>query len=41
VTAFGENYQLAQKRAYEILANVKFDGAQYRSDIAWRAINRK
>jgi len=41
VTAFGENYQLAQKRAYEILANVKFDGAQYRTDIAWRAINRK
>nr|WP_314898683.1 phosphoribosylamine--glycine ligase [uncultured Deefgea sp.] len=41
VTAFGENYQLAQKRAYEILAGVKFDGAQYRTDIAWRAINRK
>jgi phosphoribosylamine--glycine ligase len=41
VTAFGENYQLAQKRAYEILADIKFDGAQYRSDIAWRAINRK
>ncbi|QZA77133.1 phosphoribosylamine--glycine ligase [Deefgea tanakiae] len=41
VTAFGENYQLAQKRAYEILADVKFDGAQYRTDIAWRAINRK
>jgi phosphoribosylamine--glycine ligase len=41
VTAFGENYKMAQKRAYEILEGIQFDGAQYRSDIAWRAINRK
>ena len=41
VTAFGENYKMAQKRAYEILADIHFDGAQYRNDIAWRAINRK
>ncbi len=41
VTAFGENYKMAQKRAYEILADIHFDGAQYRTDIAWRAINRK
>ncbi|WP_410499397.1 phosphoribosylamine--glycine ligase [Chitinibacter sp. S2-10] len=40
VTAFGENYKMAQKRAYEILADIHFDGAQFRSDIAWRAIHR-
>ncbi|WP_373976529.1 phosphoribosylamine--glycine ligase [Chitinibacter sp. SCUT-21] len=41
VTAFGENYKMAQKRAYEILEGIHFDGAQFRSDIAWRAISRK
>jgi phosphoribosylamine--glycine ligase len=41
VTAFGDSYKMAQKRAYEILDGIHFDGAQYRSDIAWRAINRK
>ncbi|QLG88748.1 phosphoribosylamine--glycine ligase [Chitinibacter bivalviorum] len=41
VTAFGDSFKMAQKRAYDILAGIHFDGAQYRSDIAWRAINRK
>ncbi|QLI81875.1 phosphoribosylamine--glycine ligase [Chitinibacter fontanus] len=41
VTAFGDSYKIAQKRAYEILDGIHFDGMQYRSDIAWRAINRK
>lgn len=41
VTAFGENFKSAQKRAYEILGDIKFDGMQYRHDIAWRAIDRK
>ena len=41
VTAFGENYKAAQKRAYELLADVHFDGMQYRQDIGWRAIGRK
>lgn len=41
VTAFGDSYKIAQKRAYEILDGIHFDGMQYRKDIAWRAINRK
>ena len=41
VTAFGENFKAAQKRAYEILAGIRFDGMQYRKDIGWRAIDRK
>ncbi|WP_028450308.1 MULTISPECIES: phosphoribosylamine--glycine ligase [Chitinibacter] len=41
VTAFGDSYKMAQKRAYEILESIHFDGMQYRNDIAWRAINRK
>ncbi|KAF0813798.1 Phosphoribosylamine--glycine ligase [Andreprevotia sp. IGB-42] len=40
-TAFGESYKAAQKRAYEVVADLHFDGMQYRSDIGWRAINRK
>ncbi len=41
VTAFGESFKAAQKRAYEILAPIRFDGMQYRRDIGWRAIDRK
>ncbi|AZN37066.1 phosphoribosylamine--glycine ligase [Iodobacter ciconiae] len=41
VTAFGDSFKMAQKRAYQILAGVSFTGAQYRSDIGWRAIGRK
>jgi phosphoribosylamine---glycine ligase len=41
VTAFGDSFKMAQKRAYQILAGVSFVGAQYRSDIGWRAIGRK
>ncbi|AMC35948.1 phosphoribosylamine--glycine ligase [Janthinobacterium sp. B9-8] len=41
VTAFGDSFKMAQKRAYQILAGVSFAGAQYRSDIGWRAIGRK
>ncbi|BCL77376.1 phosphoribosylamine--glycine ligase [Jeongeupia sp. HS-3] len=41
VTAFGEGFKLAHKRAYEILEGVHFDGAQFRRDIGWRAIARK
>ncbi|SFN39528.1 phosphoribosylamine--glycine ligase [Formivibrio citricus] len=41
VTAFGENFKAAQKRAYEITAGIRFDGMQYRKDIGWRAIDRK
>jgi len=41
VTAFGENFKTAQKNAYDILAGIHFDGMQFRSDIGWRAIDRK
>ncbi|MEP7296418.1 MAG: phosphoribosylamine--glycine ligase [Burkholderiales bacterium] len=40
VTALGDSVKLAQHRAYEVLRNVHFDGAQYRSDIGFRAIKR-
>jgi phosphoribosylamine--glycine ligase len=40
VTALGDNVRVAQKRAYEVLATIHFDGMQYRRDIGWRAIGR-
>ena len=38
VTALGDNVKLAQKRAYETIAGIHFDGMQFRRDIG--AINR-
>ncbi len=40
VTALGENVKLAQRRAYEVLGGIRFDGMQYRKDIGYRAIAR-
>jgi phosphoribosylamine--glycine ligase len=40
VTALGENVKDAQKNAYAALANIHFDGMQYRHDIGFRAIKR-
>ena len=40
VTALGENVKIAQKRAYEVAAEITFDGMQYRRDIGYRAIQR-
>lgn len=40
VTALGDNVKAAQKRAYEALAAVHFDGMQCRRDIGYRAIRR-
>jgi len=40
VTALGDSVKQAQARAYEQLHKVRFDGAQYRSDIGFRAIKR-
>ena len=34
----GDTVRLAQKRAYELLEPIRFDGMQYRSDIGHRAI---
>ncbi len=40
VTALGGTALLAQKRAYEAVAQVKFNGMHYRSDIGYRAIKK-
>ena len=40
VTALGDSVRLAQQRAYEALNSIRFDGAQYRRDIGFRAIKR-
>ena len=38
VTALGESVKTAQQRAYEVLQDIRFDGAQFRRDIGHRAI---
>jgi phosphoribosylamine--glycine ligase len=40
VTALGDSVRMAQKRAYDAVAGVHFDGMQYRRDIGWRALDR-
>jgi phosphoribosylamine--glycine ligase len=41
VTALGDAVKIAQKRAYEIVEQIRFDGMQYRRDIGHRAINAR
>ena len=41
VTALGDSVRSAQRRAYEAVAQVRFDGAQYRTDIGHRAIKAR
>jgi len=38
VTALGTTVKAAQRRAYEIIGQIRFDGMQYRRDIGYRAI---
>ncbi len=38
VTALGETVKFAQQKAYRIIEGIHFDGAQYRTDIGYRAI---
>jgi phosphoribosylamine--glycine ligase len=40
VTALGENIKQAQKRAYEAVATIAWEGMQRRKDIGYRAIAR-
>ncbi|HDH50873.1 MAG TPA: phosphoribosylamine--glycine ligase, partial [Nitrospirae bacterium] len=40
VTALGKDIRTAKKRAYTAIDKIKFDGMQYRKDIADKAINR-
>ncbi len=41
VTALGDSVRSAQRRAYDAVAQVRFDGAQYRTDIGHRAIKAR
>jgi phosphoribosylamine---glycine ligase len=38
VTALGETVKFAQQQAYKIVDEIKFNGAQYRTDIGYRAV---
>ena len=38
ITTLGETVKFAQQHAYQIANEIKFDGAQYRTDIGFRAI---
>jgi phosphoribosylamine--glycine ligase len=38
VTALGETVKFAQQQAYKIVDEIQFNGAQYRTDIGFRAI---
>jgi len=41
VTALGQTIKLAQRRAYEAVSGIHFEGMQYRSDIGFRAVSPK
>ncbi len=41
VTALGDTVKMAQRRAYEIADQIKFDGAQMRRDIGFRALQAR
>jgi phosphoribosylamine--glycine ligase len=41
VTALGDSVKMAQKRAYDALEHIRFDGMQFRRDIGFRAIGVK
>ena len=41
VTAMGDSVKMARARAYEMLEGIRFEGMQYRKDIAYRALKRR
>jgi phosphoribosylamine--glycine ligase len=41
VTALGDSVKLAQKAAYAAIAEVRFAGMQFRTDIGFRALSRR
>jgi len=41
VTALGDSVRMAQARAYEVAAQIHFDGCQMRRDIGYRALDRR
>ncbi|HXN15064.1 MAG TPA: phosphoribosylamine--glycine ligase [Usitatibacter sp.] len=40
-TALGDNVRIASERAYGMVEKIRFEGMQYRSDIGYRAFNRR
>jgi phosphoribosylamine--glycine ligase len=38
VTALGDSIRMAQRRAYEVVEGIRFEGMQYRRDIGHRAV---
>jgi phosphoribosylamine--glycine ligase len=40
VTALGDSLRMARTRAYEVIDRIRFDGMQYRRDIAHRALKK-
>ncbi|HYD59377.1 MAG TPA: phosphoribosylamine--glycine ligase [Noviherbaspirillum sp.] len=40
VVGLGDSVRIAQKNAYEVVDDIRFDGAQFRRDIGWRALKR-
>jgi phosphoribosylamine--glycine ligase len=40
VTALGDSVKMARARAYEALEGIRFDGMQFRRDIAYRALKK-
>ncbi|WP_313951746.1 phosphoribosylamine--glycine ligase [Accumulibacter sp.] len=40
VTVLGDNVKQAQKRAYDLIVGIHFDGMQYRHDVGHRAVTR-
>ena len=40
VTALGDSVKMARARAYETLDRIRFDGMQFRKDIAYRALKK-
>jgi phosphoribosylamine--glycine ligase len=41
VTALGHNVKTAQRRAYDIVGRIQFEGMQYRRDIGHRAVSAR
>jgi phosphoribosylamine--glycine ligase len=40
VVGLGDSVRMAQKHAYEVVDRIRFEGAQFRRDIGWRALKR-
>lgn len=40
VTALADNVRATQQRAYDVVKSINFNGAQYRTDIGWRALEK-